>query len=192
MPERKRQSRYPIEGISTKNGIDSLSSPLQVCLDAYLRTIECLEQICLGLLAQLKAVSEKDSYRELVASKQSCPGIGWLSAIRFTLEWGNLTRFPSGRHFASFVGLTSSEHSTGETVHRGHITGQGSGRVRGWLIQCAWRAVRSDPVLLDKFHRVWRNSGSKKKAIVAVARKLAVRIRAIEISKQPYAVAVIE
>jgi len=169
-----------------------LSSPLQVCLDAYLRTIECLEQICLGLLAQLKAVSEKDNYRELVALKQSCPGIGWLSAIRFTLEWGSLTRFPSGRHFASYVGLTSSEHSTGETVHRGHITGQGSGRVRGWLIQCAWRAVRSDPVLLDKFHRVWRNSGSKKKAIVAVARKLAVRIRAIEISKQPYAVAVIE
>jgi len=169
-----------------------LSSPLQTCLDAYFRAIECLEQISLGLLEQLKKVSEKGNYRESVASKQSCPGVGWLSAIRFTLEWGDLTRFPSGRHFASYVGLTSSEHSTGETVHRGHITGQGSGKVRGWLIQCAWRAVKLDPVLLDKYLRVWRNSGSKKKAIVAVARKLVVRMRAIEISKQPYVVAVIE
>lgn len=168
------------------------SLSLQACLDAYFKVIECLEQISLGLLEQLKEISQKDPYRESVKLKQSCPGIGWLSAIRFTLEWGDLTRFPNGGHLASFIGLTSSEHSSGETVHHGRITRQGSGKVRAWLIQCAWRAIKLDPVLLDKFERVWKNSGSKKKAIVAVARKLAVRIRALEISKQPYMIGMLE
>lgn len=169
-----------------------LSFPLQICLDAYLRLLDELDCIRLELLEQLKIVSKKDRYQKSVEIKQSCPGVGWLSAIRFTLEWGDLSRFPTGKHLASFTGLTCSEYSTGETVHRGRITGQGSGKVRGWLIQCAWRAISLDPVLLDKFQRVWKNSGSKKKAIVAVARKLAVRIRALEISQQLYVVAVIE
>ena len=169
-----------------------LSSPLQICLEAYLQLLDELDRIRLELLEHLKIVSKKERYHRSVEIKQSCPGVGWLSAIRFTLEWGNLSRFPSGKHIASFTGLTCSEYSTGDSIHRGRITGQGSGKVRGWLIQSAWRAVSLDPVLLDKFQRVWKNSGSKKKAIVAVARKLAVRMRAIEVLEQPYVVAVIE
>lgn len=169
-----------------------LNSPLQTCLDIYLRLLDDLKGMRSELLGQLEILSEQDRYRESVRVKQSCPGVGLLSAIRFTLEWGDLSRFPTGKHLASFTGLTCSEHSTGEKIHRGRITGQGSGMVRSWLIQCAWRAIKHDPVLLNKFDRVWKNSGSKKKAIVAVARKLAVRMRAIEILKQPYVVAVIE
>ncbi|MFC1691969.1 hypothetical protein ACFL1R_00515 [Candidatus Latescibacterota bacterium] len=39
-------------------------------------------------------------------------------------------------------------------------------------------AIKRDPVLLEKFTSVYRSSGSKKKAIVAVACKLTVRMRA--------------
>ncbi|MFC1552358.1 hypothetical protein ACFL6P_07295 [Candidatus Latescibacterota bacterium] len=77
-------------------------------------------------------------------------------------------------------------------MRRGRITGQSSEYVRSWLIECAWRAVRKDPVLLDKFRAVWRNSGSKKKAIVAVDRKLAVRMRALETEGQPYCIGIVE
>jgi transposase len=170
----------------------SLSYPLQVSLHAFLEVLEKLESIQKRLKADLKKLCEKDRYRQGVASKQSCPGVGWLSAIRFTLEWGDMTRFPSGKQFASFTGLTSSEYSTGETIHRGRITGQGTGFVRGWLIQCAWRAIRLDPALQVRFQTVWKNTGSKKKAIVAVARKIAVRLRAIELSGEPYCLAVVE
>jgi transposase len=169
----------------------SLPRPLQMSLTVFLRSLTELQAIREELTAELKELCTKERYREAVALKQSCPGVGWLSAIRFTLEWGELTRFPDGKRLASFTGLTSREYSTGETIHRGRITGQGTGEVRGWLIQCAWRAIRSDPVLLDKFHRVWKNSGSKKKAIVAVARKLAVRMRAVELSRTPYSLGVI-
>lgn len=170
----------------------SLSPTLQISLDAYLRILSELMQVRDGLKAQLRKLCRKERYRSLVASKQQCPGVGWLSAIRFTLEWGELSRFGDGKQFASFTGLTASEYSTGETTRRGRITGQGSRQVRAWLIQCSWRAISQDPVLLSKFHAVWRNAGSKKKAIVAVARKLAVRMRAIELSKQPYCIGVIE
>jgi transposase len=169
-----------------------LSRSLQFSLDVYLKLLAELDKLRLGLLEQLKGLAKKARYRQSVDLKKSCPGVGWLSAIRFTLEWGDMTRFGSGQQLASYTGLTCSEYSTGETIHRGRITGQGSGKVRGWLIQCAWRAIKLDPVLLTKFSRVWKNSGSKKKAIVAVARKLAVRLRALEILKQPYVVGVVE
>ena len=118
--------------------------------------------------------------------------MGWLSAIRFTLEWGNLSRFGSGKPLAHYLGLTPGERSSGETKATGHITGQGSPQVRAWLIQCAWRAIRLDPVLLAKFLAVSAHSKSKKKAIVAVARKLALRLRAVELSGQPYEIGVVQ
>jgi len=170
----------------------SLSEGLQFCLDIMLRSLSELEAHRAVLLAKLKAVGSKERYRAAVGLKRSCPGVGLLSAIRFTLEWGELSRFPTGKRLASFTGLTCREYSTGDRIRKGRITGQSSGPVRGWLIQCAWRAIRSDPVLLTKYHQVWKNSGSKKKAIVAVARKLAVRMRALEVTGIPYCLGVIE
>ncbi|MBD3297922.1 MAG: IS110 family transposase [candidate division Zixibacteria bacterium] len=169
----------------------SLSGPLRQSLTVWLRQLATLEDLKRELVAALKVVASKARYRQAVASKQRCAGVGWLSAIRFTLEWGDLSRFPTGKQIASFVGLTSREHSSGEVVHRGRITGQGNAQVRAWLIQCAWRALRRDPVLLAKYQRVWRNAGSKKKAIVAVARTLAVRMRAVELANEPYTPGVI-
>jgi transposase len=169
-----------------------LSEPLQISLDSHLSILKVLKYQRDYLKKQLQALCQKARYRESVKSKRSSPGVGWLSAIRFTLEWGDLTRFPDGKRMASFTGLTSSEYSTGDRIHRGRITGQGSRQVRAWLIQCSWRAIKRDPVLLGKFNSVWKNSGSKKKAIVAVARKMAVRMRAIELAGQTYSLGVIE
>jgi len=169
-----------------------LGHSLQVCLASYFQILDTLEQVRVSLLLELKALCAQERYRRSVEIKASFPGVGWLSAIRFTLEWGAMSRFGSGKQLASFVGLTSREHSTGDQVHRGRITRQGSGIVRAWLIQCAWRALVLDPVMLAKFQAVWRNSGSKKKAIVAVARKLTVRIHSLERLGAPYQIGVLE
>jgi transposase len=168
-----------------------LEHSLKVALAAYLDLLEKLAALRNHLMKELQRLSGKERYRESVKSKKSTPGIGWLSGIRFTLEWGDMSRFASGKKMGSFSGLTSSEHSTGDTIRRGRITKQSSPRVRAWLIECAWRAIRLDPVLLHKYQRVYNNSGSKKKAIVAVARKLAVRLRAMELAHTPYRLSVI-
>jgi transposase len=169
-----------------------LPRPLKVSLDMYLHLLKEQLAIKKELLKELQALCEKERYKAGVSTKKSCPGIGWLTAIRLTLEWGDMARFQTGKHIASYTGLTSREYSTGDTVRRGRITGQSSEYVRSWLIECAWRAVRKDPVLLDKYRAVYRNSGSKKKAIVAAARKLAVRLWALETTKQRYCIGIVE
>jgi transposase len=168
-----------------------LRDSLQISLEVYLEELDKLVELRRRLMKELRKLSKKTRYRQSTELKQKFPGIGWLSAVRLTLEWGDLSRFESGKHLGSYVGLTSSEYSTGETVHKGRITGQGRGQVRAWLIECAWRAIRIDPVLLTKFKAVWTHSGSKKKAIVAVARKLAARIWSVELRKEPYHIGVI-
>ena len=169
-----------------------LEGSLKIALEVYLEELEMFARIRNRLMKALQAVSRKDRYKEAVTLKKSEPGIGWLSAIRFTLEWGDLSRFANGKKMGSFTGLTGCEYSTGDTVRRGRITKQSSPQIRAWLIQCAWRAIKCDPVLLDKYRRVKKHSGSKKKAIVAVARKLAVRMRAVEMTGMPYSPGVIE
>jgi transposase len=110
------------------------------------------------------------------------------------LEWGEDigSRFASGKSLACFAGLTQSEFSTGESIRKGRITRQGRGCIRAWLIQCAWVCLRKDPAMMEAYRRIAGNTGSKKKAIVAIARKLTVRIWACLHTKTEYVVGVVE
>lgn len=166
-----------------------LSEPLRICLDVFLTQLEELWAHQVALRAALRKLCRKERYHKAFTIARSLPGIGWFTAIRLVLELGeDLSRFGSGKKIASFVGLTSSEHSSGETTQKGHITGMGPGFIRSTLIENSWAAIRKDPVLLAKFTRVWHASGSRKKAIVAVARMLIVRFRACVRSGTPYVI----
>jgi transposase len=171
--------------------------PLGNSLKKSLMTlIALLEQLWAhkeSLQEALRALCSKERYKKAYQIAMSLPGIGWYTAIRLVLELGeDLSRFTSGKKIAGFVGLGCSEHSTGETERKGRITGMGSGFIRATLIESSWTAIRKDPVLLAKFTRIWKGRGSKKKAIVAVARMLIVRLRACLILRQPYAIGTVK
>jgi transposase len=171
----------------------SLSEPLRISLSILLTQLEELWIHQTSLRTALRQLCRKERYEKAFKIAKSLPGIGWFTAIRFVLEMGeDLSRFTSGKKIASFVGLTCSEYSTGETVSKGSITGMGSGFIRSTLIENSWIAIRKDPVLLSKFTRIWRGGGSKKKAIIAVARTLIVRFRACVLSGTPYTVGVVQ
>ncbi len=140
---------------------------------------------------RLRSLTQRSPYRESVKLYQSVPGIGWLTAIRLDLEWGDLSGFPSARHFASYLGLTPSEHSTGERTRRGRITCQGNGAVRAWLVEAAWKAITRDPALGARFRRLAKGPTQRKRAIVAVARTLAVRLRACGCRGEPYVIGLV-
>src|SRR6266478_8441022 len=108
---------------------------------------------------------------------RSVPGIGEVVARTLATELGDMTRFANERALFSYTGLTPSEHSSGTSVRRGHISRQGSSRVRHLLIETAWRALPRDAVLKEMFERIAATRG-KKRAIVAIARRLIGRIRA--------------
>jgi transposase len=169
-----------------------ISESLRFSFEVMFRELENLQQLKQDLVKQLKELARGVRYKESVRLMMSAPGIGIMTAIRLALEWGDLKRFERKEAFASFLGLVPSDYSSGEKERRGHITKQGNRSVRRWLVEAAWVAIRHDPVLLDKFRRTLSRCGSKKKAIVAVARKLALRVRRTLLSSEPYVLAVVE
>ena len=108
---------------------------------------------------------------------RSVPGICAVVARTLATELGDMTRFANERALFSYTGLTPSEYSSGPSVRRGHMSRQGSGRVRHVLLETAWRALPRDQVLQEIFDRIAATRG-KKRAIVAIARRLTGRIRA--------------
>ncbi len=169
-----------------------ISDSLRFSFQVMFRELEILHRLKKELVQQLRKLAGSKRYKNIVKLLMSAPGIGILTAIRLALEWGDLSRFGRKEEFASFLGLVPSDYSSGELEHRGHITRQGNRSVRAWLTESSWSAIRQDPVLLDKFRRVLSHCGSKKKAIVAVARKLALRLRRVLLSGEPYVIGVLE
>jgi transposase len=170
------------------------SPALRLALDVYFEILDTLKAARKKLLVEVMAFAKKERYKEAVRIVSSVAGIGKLTAIRLVLEWGDniASRFGSGKSLACFAGLTQSEYSTGERIRKGHITHQGRGYIRAWLIQCAWICLRRDPAMMEAYRRISGNTGSKKKAIVAIARKLTVRVWACLHTKTEYVVGVVE
>jgi len=169
-----------------------MSDSLRFSFEVMFKELENLRQLKREVLLQLRKLARNDRYKRSVRLLMSAPGIGMLTAIRLALEWGDVSRFGRKEEFASFLGLVPSDYSSGDQERRGHITKQGNRSVRRWLVESSWVAIHYDPVLLEKYRRVLRNCGSKKKAIVAVARKLALRLRRALLIGEPYAAGVVE
>lgn len=107
---------------------------------------------------------------------RSAPGVGAVSARVLSNELGDMTRFDNERQLFSASGLTPGEHSSGERIRRGHISRHGSARIRGLLVEIAWRAIAHDRSLKEFYSRIASTRDSNR-AIVAVARKILGRLR---------------
>ena len=113
--------------------------------------------------------------REDVHLLMSITGVDFFTALLFLCEVGDISRFPSASHLSSWVGLVPRVHQSGDTLYHGRITKQGNRLVRWALVQAAHASVRWDPGMASFYNRIAARKG-KKKAIVAVARKLSVII----------------
>jgi len=115
---------------------------------------------------------------------EEIPGIGPFIALLLVAEVGDIQRFPTAKHLASYTGLVPSLYASGEHRWGGAITKQGSTLLRWGLVQAAHQAARS--ARFSAYYQRQRERLGAAKAIVALARKLAVisfyRWRAIESS----------
>ena len=121
---------------------------------------------------QLKQFLEDDTQAQRIATM---PGFGTLTSVLVSAECGDISRFSSDKQLCSYVGLVPSTYSSGNTTRHGKLTKTGNPYVRWALVQAAHRAVRKDPYLKMKCEQLAERVG-KKKAIVAIARKLLVSI----------------
>lgn len=70
------------------------------------------------------------------------PGVGPLIAIILVLELGNVQRFPSAKHLASYVGLTPRVRASGDRLRTGHISKEGNAILRWAAVVAATQAAR--------------------------------------------------
>ena len=117
----------------------------------------------------------------------SVPGIGSTAASILINELGDTLQFSNEEKLFSHAGLTPREYSSGEHKRQGHITKQGKPILRRILIQAAWKAIKVDDSLAERFEQLKCRAG-KKRAIVAIARLLLGRIRSCIKRKELYLV----
>jgi transposase len=141
---------------------------------------------------QIRRYCQNDpELRQSISLVKSLPGIGWIVAAHLVARLGDWREIDNVRSIAGFLGLVSSEHSTGDKQNRGAITRAGDSRLRNKLIQSAWVTIRKDPELREFYRRIFARHPQKvaaRKAIVAVARKLTTRIYAVLKQQRPFVV----
>ncbi len=121
-------------------------------------------------------------------------GLGALSSVVIDREVGNWARFTNRRQVGSYTGLCPGEYSSGKTRYQSCVTKHGNPRLRATLVETAWRLVRFQPnyrAVVKWRHLLGKGAlapgPARKKAIVAVARQLAVdlwRIRTGRVQAQ--------
>lgn len=142
------------------------------------------------LLTYLRALSKSAKYHKNYKLLFAVKGVGLITAMTFLLEIFDFTRFKNGDRFSSFLGLTPSQYSSGDHVRLGKISKEGNAYLRHVLIESAWTVIRHDPHLRNKYNRIRAKGTNGNKAIVAVARSLAVRLRACILYQTEYCAAV--
>jgi len=160
-------------------GGQKLPEDVQLCVETLLAMRTLANQKAQLLEHRLLAMTHSDDYRQIVEALCTQHGVGALSAIRFLLEIGDVRRFPTADSIGHYLGLTPSEYSSGELLHRGAILKCGPGSLRAAMLQCGWASVRKggDASLRAVYDRLAPRRG-KKRAIIAVTRRLVVRLRA--------------
>lgn len=130
--------QVPMSDLFAERGLDLLAAveapaPYVARIQSLQRLIDVLDQE-VELFARLAKgrLIAAPGYRAV----QTIPGIGPVLAAVFVAEVGDVHRFPTAAHLASWAGLTPKHHESDTHVRRGRITKQGSKLVR-------WAAIES-------------------------------------------------
>jgi transposase len=148
-------------------------------------------QIWKNLIEQLqkRIAAEEKELRASVADEPILFGEGELTHSLLKRELLDPQRFRNARRVGNYFGLCPSESTSGDNRRLGPITKHGNPRLRKMMIELAWRVVQWQPryVALQRFGPVLHSRSSpaaRKKAIVAVARRLAVDLWRISLGRK--------
>ena len=133
----------------------------------------------------LRELSKTTLYRERVKILSTIPGVGLITTMEILLELQDVSRFRRADQLAAYVGLTPSQYTSADKVRMGRITGIGKDSVRTALVESSWWLIRKDKAMKSKYEKIKARSGAKR-AIVAVARTLLLRVRRMLLDRQPY------
>lgn len=153
----------------------ALTPPLRFALFEACSEVRAIEERLGKVEAQLEALARETP---LAVRLRSVPGIGLLTATALAGFVGDLSRFPTGRHFASYLGLTPREHSSGSIRRLGAISKRGDIYLRMLLTHGARSVLaaaprQAEPDRLRRWAIELAVRVGHNKATIALANKLA-------------------
>jgi len=113
------------------------------------------------------------------------PGFGVITGMTVLAAIGEIRRFESAKHLASYSGLTPGLEQSGTKYSEKGVTKEGRKELRWALVEVAQRAVKSDPVWTRKFQELHKRL-HRNQAIAAVARRLLELVWHVLTRRQPY------
>ena len=164
----------------------ALLPELRSCLDLLLDELAHAQEQVKRVTVRLKELAEAERHCKAVAVMSSVPGVGVLTATAFRLELPEPQRFDHQGQVARMAGLAPQVRQSGETRREGGLLKSGNARLRTVLVEAAWRWVRYDDAAARRYRQLAANTGSGKKAVVAMARRLGVLLWRLSVHGGPY------
>ena len=163
-----------------------LGAELRFCLDVMLdERRHALEQVARAT-RRLEELAEADRHHSTTSTLRTVPGVGPITAMTFRVELHDPARFSDGGQVARMLGLAPQVLQSGPTRREGRLLKSGNARLRTVLVEAAWRWVAGDEAAKTKYRRLVASTGNGKKAIVGMARRLAILLWRMSLSGEPY------
>jgi transposase len=149
--------------------------------------VEMIGQLSEQIERLEKDLGEESRADELLHRLQEVPGVGPLVCLSFIGWVDRPERFERSRDVGACLGLRPMMRDSGEKQWRGSITREGDSEMRRLLVQAAHAALNChrDSTLKRWAHQVAERAG-KRKAVVALARKLAVLLHRLWVTGTSY------
>jgi transposase len=153
-------------------------------LDLELQQLASLREHQHEVHKKLKSLAAADERVQLL---QTIPGVGRKTAEVVVAYIDDPHRFQNARQVSSYAGLVPRRYQSGEMDRQGRINKRGPRQLRSALVEAAWLMLRYNPWAKSVYDRLTSGQKTrKKKAIVAVARKLLVRCWVMLLRKEPW------
>ncbi len=156
-------------------------------LNQYIEQLQYQRNLMTQVLLQMREQCKSNNVLKCI---RSVTGIGVISAFTFYSELIDMRRFKDIDNLASYVGLVPSKDSTGDKKGIKGLTPRYSRYVRYLLVECAWRAIGSDPAMTAAYAE-FTTRMTKQQAIIKIARKLLNRIRYVWLNEKTYVTGVV-
>jgi transposase len=166
----------------------ALPPVLQGSLEPLLAVITDLSEKILSFERDIEAWAQRFTVTQQL---RQIKGVGALTALVFVLMLDDPHRFARSRSVGAYVGLVPASRSSGSSSPQLPITKQGDRMLRRLLVQAAHYILGpfgQDSDLRSFGLELAKRGGKsgKKRAVVAVARKLAVVMHRLWVSGEPY------
>lgn len=162
-----------------------LSRVEQFQLDLEMENRGYIEKQISRIGKEVAKMSHQKPWAESMTYLLQLPGFGVITAMTVLAAIGEIQRFGSAKHLASYSGLTGGLDQSGTHLVQKGITKEGRKELRWAMVEVAQRAVKSDPRWTRKFQELQKRM-HRNQTIVAIARQLLELVWYVLTRRQPY------